>query len=72
MAEDDKRADDKAEADRSDRQSDEALGAGGTISGQGRGGGRLARQIGTRDELKRAYERPAGKTRVTKSDEEEK
>lgn len=55
--------------DRSDRESDEALGAGGTISGQGRSGGRLARNIGTRDELKRAHERPAGATRVRKSDE---
>ncbi len=60
--------DDRSE-DRSDRQTDEALGAGGTISGQGRSGGRLARKIGTRDELKRAHERPAGATRVRKSDE---
>ncbi|MFO7854574.1 MAG: hypothetical protein R6V44_05050 [Paracoccaceae bacterium] len=37
----------------------------------GRAGGRLARQIGTRDELKRAFERPAGVTRVRKSDERE-
>lgn len=37
----------------------------------GRSGGRLARQIGTRDELKRAYERPAGATRVRKGDEDE-
>jgi hypothetical protein len=31
----------------------------------------LPRDIGTRDELKRANERPAGKTRVTKSDEKD-
>ncbi len=37
----------------------------------GRSGGRLARQIGTRDEMKRAFERPAGVTRVRKGDEAE-
>ncbi|OSP53420.1 hypothetical protein [Pseudoruegeria sp. SK021] len=52
--------------------SDAALGATGTVSQGGREGGRLAREIGTRDELKRATERPAGATRVTKSDEKEK
>lgn len=51
--------------------SDHALGAKGTISQAGRSGGRLPRDIGTRDELKRANERPAGKTRVTKSDEKD-
>ena len=49
--------------------SDHALGAEGTISQAGRSGGRLPRDIGTQDELKRANERPAGKTRVNKSDE---
>ncbi|SUZ33517.1 hypothetical protein ROE7235_03288 [Roseibaca ekhonensis] len=49
--------------------SDHALGAKGTISQAGRSGGRLPRDIGTQDELKRANERPAGKTRVKKSDE---
>ena len=39
------------------------------IGHQGRAGGRLARQVGTRDELKRAFEQPAGATRVRKSDE---
>jgi hypothetical protein len=38
---------------------------------QGRAGGRLARQVGTKDELKRAFEQPAGVTRVTKSDEQD-
>ena len=47
------------------------MGAEGTISQGGREGGRLARKIGTKDELKRAQERPAGVTRVTKSDEQE-
>ncbi|PRY22161.1 hypothetical protein CLV78_10785 [Aliiruegeria haliotis] len=47
------------------------LGAEGSVSQQGRSGGRLPRDIGTRDELKRANERPAGKTRVLRSDEEE-
>lgn len=47
------------------------LTAKGTISQGGREGGRLPRDIGTQDELKRAYERPAGATRVTKADEQE-
>jgi hypothetical protein len=41
------------------------------IGHQGRAGGRLARQVGTKDELKRAFEQPAGVTRVTKSDEQD-
>jgi len=49
----------------------DALGARGTISQGGRSGGTLARNIGTRDELKRSQERPAGATRVRKSDEED-
>jgi hypothetical protein len=48
-----------------------AFGATGTVSQAGRSGGRLPRDIGTQDELKRATERPAGKTRVTKSDEKD-
>jgi hypothetical protein len=39
--------------------SDDAFGAKGTISQAGRSGGRLPRDIGTQDELKRATERPA-------------
>ena len=50
---------------------DAVLGAKGTISQGGREGGRLARDIGTKDELKRSAERPVGKTRVTKADEKE-
>ena len=51
--------------------SDHGLGAEGTISQAGRSGGRLPRDIGTQDELKRSNERPAGKTRVNKADEQE-
>ena len=51
------------------KSSDEAFGAKGTVSQAGRSGGRLPRDIGTQDELKRATERHAGKTRVRKSDE---
>ena len=50
---------------------DHGLGAKGTVSQAGRSGGRLPRDIGTKDELKRANERPAGKTRVKKSDEKD-
>ncbi len=59
------------EKTRTPDNSDKAFGAKGTISQAGRSGGRLPREIGTRDELKRANERPAGKTRVTKSDEKD-
>ncbi|WP_148259255.1 hypothetical protein [Polymorphum gilvum] len=38
----------------------------------GRTGGTLARDVGTRDHLKRAFERPAGITRVKGSDEKQK
>jgi hypothetical protein len=48
---------------------DHALGAKSNISQAGRSGGRLPRDIGIQDELKRYNERRAGKTRVTKSDE---
>ncbi|WP_424928797.1 hypothetical protein [Amaricoccus tamworthensis] len=57
-------------AEKPKRDSDAVLGEHGTISGQGREGGSLARKIGTEDEMKRAFERPAGSTRVTKSDED--
>jgi len=53
------------------RDSDRYHGEAGAPSGQGRTGGRLARDIGTRDEEKRATERPAGTTRVRKSDEKQ-
>jgi|AntRauMFilla1563_2_1112583.scaffolds.fasta_scaffold18579_1 hypothetical protein len=52
-------------------ETEEYLGTDGAVSGQGRSGGRLARDVGTRDELKRSNERPAGKTRVLKGDEKD-
>lgn len=42
--------------------------ADGTVSQQGREQGRLARKLGSRDEEKRATERPAGATRVRGED----
>lgn len=50
---------------------DHGLSAKGTVFRAGRSGGRLPRDIGTQDELSRANERPAGKTRVKKSDEKD-
>lgn len=58
--------------DKRNGTSDEVFGSANPPSQGGREGGRLARDIGTQDELKRATERPAGATRVTKSDEKEK
>ena len=55
------------------RDTDQVPGAqgGGEAADQaGRGGGDVARTIGSEDELKRTGERPAGATRVRKSDEE--
>lgn len=60
-----------SDSDSDNRDSTSVMGAPGTVGGQGRAGGRLARDIGTRDELKRATERPGGQTRVTKKDERE-
>ena len=54
------------------RDSDAVLGQEGPVGQQGRSGGKLPRDIGSRDEKKRSFERPAGKTRVRKSDEEER
>ncbi|WP_424968895.1 hypothetical protein [Dinoroseobacter sp. S375] len=53
------------------QETKEILGARGTIEQSGRAGGSLQRDIATRDTLKRATERPAGTTRVTKSTERE-
>lgn len=50
------------------RDSEKALGEKGEIDQSGREGGTLQRGIASRDELKRAKERPAGATRVRKSD----
>lgn len=54
------------------KDSEKILGVKDTPSQQGRSGGDLQRDIATRDEEKRSEERPAGVTRVTKSDEREK
>ena len=53
------------------RDTDDTLGVAGAVSQRGRDGGRLARDIGTQDELKRTGERPAGATRVKKADEKD-
>ena len=53
------------------RDTEKVLGEPGTVSQGGRTDGRPARQIATRDEKKRAFERPAGATRVTGSDKDE-
>lgn len=47
------------------------LGEDGSPAQGGRDGGRLPRDIGTRDEAKRSEERPGGATRVRKDDEQE-
>lgn len=49
----------------------EILGEESQVGGGSRSGGRLAQEIGSRDELKRANERPGGATRVHKADERE-
>jgi hypothetical protein len=59
----------ESDAGSEEESEDLSLGEPGAVGGQGRAGGRLAREIGTEDELKRAFERPAGKTRVTRTDE---
>ncbi|WP_439523783.1 hypothetical protein [Marivita sp.] len=53
------------------RETEEILGDKSDVAQQGRSGGRLARTVGTKDEMKRTEERPAGATRVTKSMEDE-
>jgi hypothetical protein len=40
------------------------------VQAQGRAGSRVARVVASRDEAKRATERPAGATRATKSVED--
>ena len=50
------------------RESEDAVfGPKGAVSQGGRAGGALNRKIASRDEEKRATERPAGATRVRKS-----
>ncbi|MFY1707457.1 hypothetical protein [Tritonibacter scottomollicae] len=53
------------------QETKDILGADGSVSHGGRNGGRLAREVASEDEEKRAKERPAGATRVTKSNEQE-
>ena len=53
------------------RDTEKILGEKGEVSHGGRQGGQPARRVASKDELKRAYERPAGYTRVTKSLEED-
>ncbi|WP_339952319.1 hypothetical protein [uncultured Albimonas sp.] len=53
---------------RGGRDTDAILGKDGAPTQGGRGGGDLARDIGTRDHLKRAFERPAGATRAQGAD----
>lgn len=53
------------------RETEEVLGDKSDIDQQGRSGGRLARDVGTKDDMKRTDERPAGATRVTKDLEDE-
>lgn len=53
------------------KDTDRVLGDTDTPAQQGREGGTLQRNIATQDDLKRATERPAGKTCVTKSVERE-
>ena len=51
------------------RETEEILGARGEVSQQGRQGSDVAREVASRDELKRAFERPAGTTGPTKEEE---
>lgn len=48
-----------------------AIGEAGTPGQGGRQGGGLQRDIASRDEAKRSFERPGGKTRVRKQDEKD-
>lgn len=52
------------------RETEEILGERGAVSQQGRDGTDTARDVATRDEFKRATERPAGATGVDKADKE--
>jgi len=52
------------------RDTDSLPSSEGSVDEAGRAGGRLAKEIGSKDEEKRALERPAGRTRVTKSVEQ--
>ena len=49
------------------KDTDDIPGEKGPVSNGGREGGRLERDVASKDEKKRALERPAGATRVTGS-----
>ncbi len=51
------------------RETNDVLGEKGKVAQQGRSGGTLKREAATRDELKRAIERPAGTTRIRRKEE---
>jgi hypothetical protein len=51
-----------------DLESPETFGEAGAVPG-GTAGGREAREVGSEDEMKRAFERPAGVTRLRKAEE---
>ena len=67
-----KRANLEEKGERQTRLEESAgLGQEGQVAQSGASGGELARDIGKEDEAKRAENRPAGATRVTKADEAE-
>ena len=49
----------------------ESFGVATDIDQQGTAGGQPSKKVGKRDEEKQSFEKPAGATRVTKSDEAE-
>ncbi len=53
------------------KETEEILGEAADISQKGREGGDIERRVATRDEQKRAEEKPAGITRVTGQDRRE-
>ncbi|PVA11357.1 hypothetical protein DC366_04125 [Pelagivirga sediminicola] len=53
------------------RETEEIIGEAADISQKGREGGDIERRVATRDEEKRAKEKPAGVTRVTGQDSRE-
>jgi hypothetical protein len=53
------------------KETEEIIGEAADISQKGREGGDIERRVGTRDEQKRATEKPAGITRVTGQDRRE-
>ena len=66
-----RKEDDMAERHRSkdgSRDTDNIIGEAADIAQQGRDGGALERRVASRDEQKRATERPAGPTRVRGAD----